>query len=804
MKTLIIAEKPSVAQKIAEVIEHCEKEREYYEGKKYIVTWAVGHLLQLNDPNDYDAALAKWKLETLPIIPETFENKPIERTKDRLAAIANIIKNKDIDLIVNACDAGREGELIFRNIYNYINPGIPFKRLWLSSYTENSIINGFNALKASADYDALGKAAFVRACSDWLMGINGTRAITVKNATNTYHAKGEAVLSVGRVQTPVLSIIVERDKAIAAFIPEKYFEVEGFFKTDKAQTYSGVWHNLEGARLDKEEAAKAILAKCSGKTGQIVFLDTKESKAAPPSLFDLALLQREANTQFGFTAAETLALAQILYEEKRAITYPRTDSRFLPDDLKADVYSIQGKLERGFLKPFAEKISANAWKIRATVFDDKKVTDHYAIIPTEKVPEKDNLTEKEFKLYDLIARRFLMQFYPDQISLLTKVETKIEEEMFLTEGKIIKALGWAELALKTSEEKPLPELSLKQLAACKEAVINNKTTKPPSHLNDASVILAMETAGKMVEDEELAEALKERGLGTSATRAEIIEKLLRTEVIERKQRNLIATPRGMELIALLKKMELESFTSPAMTGEWEKELREIEKGETQDTLFLEAIKAETRKMVEKVKAYDVADGLVSSSKKLGVCPLCGKDVVEKGSLGWGCVGYQGKDKEGCKFFIGRKILGKELTEKNAQALLEKGITEKINGFTSKKGTKFSCKLKLEAGKLLFVFDEDKKAGDKNSLPSGETELLCPKCGKKLFSGQYGLYCKDKECGFRIGREVAKKPLSDEQIRKILEKGNSGLISGFTSKAGRKFSASLVLDKDKKVVFKFDD
>lgn len=804
MKTLIIAEKPSVAQKIAEVIEHCEKEREYYEGSKYIVTWAVGHLLQLNNPEDYDKALAVWKLETLPIIPSTFENKPIERTQERLTAITNIIKNKDIDLIINACDAGREGELIFRNIYNYINPGIPFKRLWLSSYTENSIINGFNALKTSAEYDALGKAAFVRACSDWLMGINGTRAITVKNATSTYHAKGEAVLSVGRVQTPVLSILVEREKAIAAFIPEKYFEVEGFFKTERAQTYSGVWHNLQGSRLDKEETAKAILAKCSGKTGQIVFFDTKESKSSAPSLFDLGLLQREANVQFGFSAAETLVLAQVLYEEKRAITYPRTDSKFLPEDLKDDVYSIQAKLKRGFLKPFAEKISANNWKIRATVFDDKKVTDHYAIIPTEKVPDKENLTDKEFKLYDLIARRFLMQFYPDQISLLTKVETKVEEEMFLTEGKMIKEIGWSELALKVAEEKPLPDLALKQLAACKEAIINNKTTKSPNHLTDASIILAMETAGKMVEDEELAEALRERGLGTPATRAEIIEKLIRTEVAERKGKNLVATPRGMELISLLKKMELESLTSPAMTGEWERGLREIEKGKAQDALFLEDIKTATREMIEKVKAYDVSDGLVSSTKKIGVCPLCGKDVVEKGSLGWGCVGYQGKDKEGCKFYIGRKILGKELTEKNAQNLLEKGITEKINGFTSKKGTKFSCKLKLETGKLLFVFDDAKKTGDKNSLPSGETELLCPKCGKKLFSGQYGLYCKDKECGFRIGKEVAKKTLSDEQITKILEKGDSGLISGFTSKAGRKFSARLVLDKDKKVVFKFDN
>jgi DNA topoisomerase-3 len=313
----------------------------------------------------------------------------------------------------------------------------------------------------------------------------------------------------------------------------------------------------------------------------------------------------------------------------------------------------------------------------------------------------------------------------------------------------------------------------------------------------------METAGKMVDDEELAEALKERGLGTPATRAEIIEKLIRTEVAERKQRNLVATQRGIELIGLLKKINLESLTSPAMTGGWEKRLREIEKGKTKDVLFLDDIKMETKKMIEKVKNYDSADGLVSSSNKIGTCPLCGKDVVEKGSVGWGCIGYAGKEEKGCKFYIGRKILGKELTQKNAEDLLEKGITEKINGLLSKKGTKFSCKLKMENGKLSFVFDDTKKNGDEGSSLSGETELVCPKCGKKLFSGQYGLYCKDKECGFRVSKEIAKKQLSEEQMKKIIEKGDSGMLVGFTSKVGKKFSARLVLDGDKKVVFKFD-
>jgi DNA topoisomerase-3 len=799
LKTLVIAEKPSVAQKIADVIDTCKKEKEYYEGKNYIITWALGHLLQLAEPEDYDEKLSKWSLDSLPIIPDDFKNKPIEKTKERLSAIKNIIKNNDIDFIINACDAGREGELIFRNIYYYIKPSIPFKRLWLNSYTDTSIINGFKTIRNSSDFDDMGKAASVRAKSDWLIGMNGTRAITVKN-TVSYHKKGVPVLSVGRVQTPVLSILVDREKSILDFVSEPYFEVEAYFKTDKAQTYSGIWHDAKTSRISKEEDAKAIQAKCSGKAGQIVFFDARETKTSPPSLFDLALLQREANTQFGFSAAETLSLAQTLYEEKKALTYPRTDSKFLPEDLKSDVYTIESKLEKSHLKTFAEKITQNNWKVRNVIFNDEKVTDHYAIIPTENVPDKKDLSENEYKLYDLVARRFLMQFYPEQISLLTKVETKVEDEMFATEGKIIKDPGWSELSLKATEEKPLPNLQLKQIAACKEAIINSKTTKPPNHFTDASIILAMETAGKMVEDESLAEALKERGLGTPATRAEIIEKLIRTEVVERKQKNLVATKRGIDLIGLLKKIDLENLTSPAMTGEWEQKLREIEKGKFDDVVFLNGIKEETEKMVEKIKNYDSADGLISSSKRVGTCPICGKDVVEKGSVGWGCIGYKGKEEDGCKFYIGKKILGKELTQKNVEDLLEKGITEKINGFTSKKGTKFACKLKLEGGKLSFVFDDNK---NDSSTSSGDSDLDCPKCGKKLSVGQYGYYCKDKECGFRVNKTIAQKELSDEQMRKIIEKGDSGLLQGFTSKAGKKFACRLVLDEEKKIVFKFD-
>jgi len=463
----------------------------------------------------------------------------------------------------------------------------------------------------------LGRAALARSEADWLVGINATRGLTRRNGS---------LVTVGRVQTPVLALIVRREKEVQAFVPVPYFEVNAEFKVlpQGEPTYTGLWHRGSETRLSEEAGAQAIARKCSGHKGTIQSVVQKESRMQVPYLYDLGLLQREANSLNGLSASRTLRAAQSLYEEKRAITYPRTDSKYLPKALRKEVMTVLGDLDAGEYAPFVQHVQREGWKMRPFVFNDDKVSDHYAIIPTGTRVDRSSLSHDESVVYDLVVRRFLEQFYPEAVLMLTHVETVVENETFGSDGRVVKAVGWLEVAPREAESRDLPDLRNGRSVQAFKVQSERKLTKAPARFTDASIIAAMETAGKLVDDEDLAEALKERGLGTPATRAEIIEKLIRTGVVERKARSLVATKRGIDLIDLLEGIQLSDLVAPDLTGDWEMSLRKIEKGLLDDGEFLRRIEEFTRQMIEKIKGYDAPTQIgIESTEPLGVCPMCG-------------------------------------------------------------------------------------------------------------------------------------------------------------------------------------
>ncbi len=597
MKKLVIAEKPSVAEQLAAVIDHCKKTREYYEGEHYIISWAVGHLVGLAEPEEYDKKYKQWLLSYLPIIPKPFRFSVLEGAEGRFSVLKKLMMSDDIDEIINACDAGREGELIFRNIYAKAGAKKPSSRLWLSSYTESSIREGFRNLHLETDYDDLGRAALSRSEADWLVGINATRGLTRRNGS---------LVTVGRVQTPVLALIVKREKEIQAFTPEPYYEVEARFSVlpQGEPSYMGQWHHGSETRLVDETAAQTIVARCMNKRGRVLSCVQKESRVQVPYLYDLGLLQREANSLYGLSASRTLRAAQSLYEEKRALTYPRTDSKFLPTALRNEVKTVLDDLAGDEYGAYVEHICREKWRMRSFVFNDAKVSDHYAIIPTGTRIDRSSLPHDESVVYDMVVRRFLAQFFPEALLMLTRIETLVEGETFGSDGRVVKQAGWLEVAQRDAESRELPDITADQTVQTNKIEAERKLTKAPARYTDASIIAAMETAGKLVDDEELAEAMKERGLGTPATRAEIIEKLVRTGVTERRARNIVATHRGIDLIDLLERIRLSDLIAPDLTGEWEMSLRRIERGMLGDAEFMRRIEAFARELVDKIKGYE--------------------------------------------------------------------------------------------------------------------------------------------------------------------------------------------------------
>jgi len=796
-KTLIIAEKPSVASDLAKALGgKFHKDKSYLEREDTIISWALGHLVGIADPKDIGEQYKTWNMATLPIIPQKFKLIPLPDTKTHLSQLGKLIRRKDISTIVNACDAGREGELIFYYILEHEQgkTGIKdktIKRLWVQSMTLAAIKEAFENLRSNSEMKNLQDAALSRSEADWLVGINGSRGLTAYNS----RFGGFQLTPCGRVQTPTLALIVKREESRMAFVPQAFWTLIADFE-DCSEHYIGKWTNQKenSQKIWKKEEAEAILKKCKGMQGSISEESKQETQKCPP-LYDLTFLQREANNRFGFSAKTTLQIAQALYEKHKLTTYPRTDSKFLPDDYVATVKKTMGALTGGIAK-YAELALKNNYVHKdPRIFNTAKVSDHHAIIPTGHAPA--TLSEAEQKIFSLICQRFVAVFYPVAEYLHTTRITTVEGETFISEGKILKEPGWKAVYGKESEEDEdiMPKLSspnAKPIA--KEIEMAEDSTKPPARYTESSLLSAMESAGKLIEDEDLRDAMKERGLGTPATRAATIEKLISDKYIVREGKELLPTGKAFDLISMAVSMQIENLTSPELTGEWEYQLGLMEKGKVSRKSFMHDIENLTSFMVDKIKNFKESD-----TKKEAVAEAGGEKINETVS------NYE--TDSGIRI---RKILGgRRISIAEVVELLEKKKLGPLEGFRSKKGKVFSAALILnEKNKVEFVF-EDLSSGSRESLDfSGQTPVgNSPRDGSPVYEALTAFvsqsYADGKNTGIRIAKSILGKTLNAEHIKSMLNGEKTELIKGFRSaKTRRLFDAFLKMDKSGKIRFEF--
>ena len=837
-KSLIITEKPSVASDIAKAVGGFKKGKDYYENEKYVISWAVGHLFELAVPasmKDQD----KWDMKKLPIMPAEFALEPAEKMTGRANVLRKLIRNKDVSELINACDAGREGELIFRYIAQYAGTKKPIKRLWLQSMTPEAIREGFARLRTDAEMQPLATAARSRNEADWLIGINATRAFTLRLSGG----RGSTVTSLGRVQTPTLAIIVDRENKIKDFKPRDLHELHSRFRA-AAGEYEGRWfdeafqkdedetertkrllHRLQlnlpdaqqqvdskngslwdehraAPRLWHREIAEAIQRKCSGKHGVVELEEKKPSTQVAPQLYDLTALQREANNRLGFSAKRTLQIAQALYEKHKAITYPRTDSRALPEDYLPTVRSTLNAIDN----PFARRVLDNNWvKPNKRIFNNAKVSDHFAIIPTATVPR--SLDNQERALFDMVTKRFVAVFFPPaQYENTTRI-TRVEGEPFKTEGKILIATGWLEVygreATGDKPEENLPPVTQGEHVETVRIEIKTEQTRPPVRYNEGTILSAMEAAGKLVEDEELRDAMKEKGLGTPATRASIIETLISAHYLVRQGKELQPTPKAIQTITLLKNAVPE-LTSPELTGEWEFRLHEIEHRKLTRDAFMRDIRELTNNIVGKAKHFH-PDEHMPDTEPFGKCPKCGSPIVER-FKSFTCTN------EECDFTIWKTIAGRLLSRDEFETLVREKQVGPLGGFRSRKGKRFHALLKLsDEFKTEFDFGPN---GQENGAAqpvdfSGQEPLgKCPKCGGRVFEFGMSYICENsvgpaKSCDFRSGKVILQRAIEREQMQKLLATGRTDLLQRFISRKGRPFKAFLVLTDKKDVGFEFE-
>jgi DNA topoisomerase-3 len=803
-KKLIIAEKPSVAADIARALGGFKRSGDYFESNHYVLSSAVGHLLTLAVPEEHDVKRGKWSFSRLPLIPPHFTLAPIERSETRLNLLLRLMKRKDVTGLVNACDAGREGELIFRYIVQHARNKKPIERLWLQSMTQQSIREGFERLRADKELLPLADAAKSRSEADWLVGINGTRAMTAFNSKEG----GFYLTTVGRVQTPTLAILVEREERIRAFTARAYWEVQARFGA-KAGEYPARWFNpkfkkdddaeRKPERLWSEAEAKAIVAACRGKTG-VATEESKPSTQLSPLLYDLTSLQREANSRFGFPARMTLSLAQALYERHKVLTYPRTDARALPEDYLATVKKTLEELgDTREFAPFAKQILKQGWvKPNKRIFDNSKISDHFAIIPTLQTPK--HLNEAEQKLYDMVVRRFLAVFYPAAEYLQTTRLTRVGEHHFKTEGKVLQVPGWLAVYGRSGgeESENLPPISEAEKVAVRELAAHPNETKPPPRYTEATLLSAMEGAGKLVEDDELREAMAAKGLGTPATRAAIIEGLIREDYVHREGRELVPTPKAFSLMFALHMLHIVELGSPELTGEWEHKLKLIEAGKLTREEFMDQITALVKTVVNTIKHGEIPDVVYATVP--APCPKCGGTVQEN---------YRKVQCQKCDFSLWRVISGREWTPEELAELFTKRFVGPLTGFRSKQGRPFSAGIRLtDELRLEFDFGQGAGEGDEPVDFSGQEPLgACPKCKSRVFEHGVAYVCEkavgpQRSCDFRSGRLILQQPIERQQMKKLLETGRTDLLTGFVSKKNRKFKAFLVKQPDGKIGFEF--
>ena len=855
-KTIIIAEKPSVAQDIVRALTPTagkfEKHADHFESDGYVVTSAVGHLVEIKAPEEYDVKRGKWSFANLPVVPPHFDLAPIDKAKSRLNAVVKLVKRKDVTAMINACDAGREGELIFRLIVQYAQnsekkPTIkPIQRLWLQSMTPQAIRDGFGKLRSESQMQGLADAARSRSEADWLVGINGTRAMTAFNSRDG----GFFLTTVGRVQTPTLSIVVEREEKIRKHVSRPYWEVKATFDAVAGQ-YEGKWFdtawkkNADDAearsdRLWNAADAEAIAAAVRGQPA-LVTDEAKPSTQASPLLYDLTTLQREANSRFGFSAKTTLSLAQALYEKHKVLTYPRTDSRALPEDYLDTVKDTFTMLAKEDLPGPLRELSAHAKKglkegyvkpIKR-VFDNTKVSDHFAIIPTLQAPK--SLTDIELKLYDMVVKRFLAVFYPSAEFMVTTRHSKVQhagrEYVFQTNGKVLMNAGWLavygkEVQDSSGDSANLVAVAKDEQVRVEEVAANALKTKPPARYTEATLLSAMEGAGKLIEDEELRDAMKEKGLGTPATRAQTIEGLIAEKYMLRDGRELVPTAKAFQLMTLLRGLAIEDLTRPDLTGNWEYQLAEMEHGRLSRDAFMGEIAKMAERIVKKAKEYD-RDTIPGDYATLATpCPNCG-GVVKENYRRFSCTGPAGVNPasggaagEGCGFSITKIPAGRAFETVEAEGLIRDKKIGPLEGFRSKAGWPFTAEIKLAFDgeisnwKLEFDFGDDAKNAEGDGEPvdfSGRESLgACPKCKGHVYEHGSNYLCEHAvgahvTCDFKTGKIILQQPVPQEEVKKLLATGKTGLLENFVSnKTKRKFKAFLAYDtKEGKVSFEFE-
>ncbi len=849
-KTLVIAEKPSVAQDIVRALTPVagkfDKHDDHFENEHYIVTSAVGHLVEIAAPEQFDVKRGKWSFAHLPVLPPYFELKPIDKTKSRLNAVVRLAKRKDVARLINACDAGREGELIFRLIEQYAGGGKPLgkpvQRLWLQSMTPQAIRDGFEHLRSDEQMQGLADAARSRSEADWLVGINGTRAMTAFNSRDG----GFFLTTVGRVQTPTLSIVVEREEKIRAHRPRDYWEIHAAFLAEAGE-YPGKWFDptfkkpsgeeadpdLRADRLWDQREALAIVEAVRGQAASVTE-ERKPTTQACGLLYDLTSLQREANGRFGFSAKTTLQLAQSLYERHKALTYPRTDSRALPEDYLGTVkqtFEMLAGSGMAHLAPHAKTALDNHY-IRPSkrIFDNSKVSDHFAIIPTLQAPH--GLSEAEQKLYDLVVRRFLAVFFPSAEFMVTTRISKVLNHHFKTEGKVLVKPGWMAVYGKEAAEdvegakdgdkgQNLVPVREGETVRTESVEAKGLKTRPPARYSEATLLGAMEGAGKLVDDDELREAMQEKGLGTPATRAAIIEGLLTEKYLLREGRELIPTAKAFQLMTLLRGLAVEELSKPELTGEWEYKLAQMEQGKLSREAFMTQIAAMTERLVKKAKEYDRDTVPGNYATLQAPCPNCG-GVVKENYRRYTCCGADGNS-EGCGFSFTKSPAGRTFEVAEAEAFVRDRHIGPLEGFRSKAGWPFVAEMTLKYSdedqnwKLEFDFGDDKNAEETGELVdfAGQESLgACPVCGAPVFEHGSNYVCSKAvptaaqptpDCTFKSGKIILQQPVAREQMSKLLATGKTDLLDKFVSmRTRRNFKACLVWDKEAgKVNFAFE-
>ena len=813
-KALIIAEKPSVAADIARALGGFSKQQDYYESDAYVLSSAVGHLLQLSNPAE--VTRGKWSFAHLPMIPPHFEVAPIDkRGEDRLKLLARLIKRKDVTELINACDAGREGELIFRYIVQHTKARQPIRRLWLQSMTPAAIREAFGGLRPDKEMKHLEDAARCRAEADWLVGINGTRAMTAFNSKDGGFFK----TTVGRVQTPTLAIVVEREERILAFVPRDYWEVRANFGC-KAGEYEGRWFDPDFRKPEDDEHARAeriwdrakaeaIVEACRGRPGTATE-EAKPSTQAAPLLFDLTSLQREGNGRFGFSAKTTLSIAQALYEKHKVLTYPRTDSRALPEDyVGVAKKTVDALVAQKAYAPFARQIAKGGWiKPNKRIFDNGKVSDHFAIIPTLEAPR--SLTEAEQKIYDLVVKRFLAIFFPSAEYLVTTRITTVEGHRFKTEGKVLVEPGWLAVYGKEAmeEQGALVKVDAGERVATRAIEATGLQTRPPARYTEATLLSAMEGAGRLVEDDELRAAMAGKGLGTPATRAAVIEGLIDESYLAREGKELQPTAKAFQLLRALRGFGVDALDLPELTGEWEYKLAQMERGRLQRQDFMREIEQMTRDTVERIRTGAEKGEVPGDYVTLATpCPRCG-GVVKENYRRFACTK--------CEFSISKHPGSRFFEVDEVERLLREKQIGPLTGFRSKIGRPFSAVLKLTPPEYKLEFD----FGNAPAGEGGEAEAVdlsgltplgrCPKCGGGVFEQPMSYVCEnsvsgERSCDFRSGRVILQQTIEPEQMRKLLADGRTDILRNFVSnRTRRKFAAFLVWKADEgKVGFEFE-